>query len=296
MKKETSLVKNTGSVDVFDREWEIALTSQDGRYLIYPCDHPVKQFDLFESIKIARIEKLLQKSAFSGSRTLEYGCGAAGISIYLANRGYDTYICDLSQNALKVALLNEHRHQDINRVYPIKKTIADIFKLPYQSNSFDMVMSYGLLEHFEPALLSEVLAEIIRTLRPGGLFLADIAHGRLSMYTLGIWTSMLASMLVNLVSMRWRKLSSIPDAYLEHYYENKIDDRKWKYILQSAGLAQVEVMVCHPYPPLALSGKAEQVYTSLLSKMRPAWNWYHETQPVLFRNLGWLYLACGIKM
>ena len=49
---------------------------------------------------------------------------------------------------------------------------ADARILPFKNASFEVVLSGGLLEHFPDPL--PVLTEMVRILRPGGIFYADV--------------------------------------------------------------------------------------------------------------------------
>jgi hypothetical protein len=69
----------------------------------------------------------------------------------------------------------------------------------------------------------------------------------------------------------------------------------WAEALLRADLHNVQLRVCRPFPPLALSGWPERVYVRLLQKLRPFWEWFDRTQPSWGRNWGWIYLVWGEK-
>jgi SAM-dependent methyltransferase len=287
--------RHLGSATDFDREWAKALDRDVGQVLIYPAAQPATQFDLFEKVKSEEIDALLEDHHFTSGLVLEYGCGAAGISIYLANRGFRTVALDLSPKALYLARLNMERHRAASEPGQIAMTTGNVLRLPFADAVFGVVMSYGLLEHFAPDVVDAVLNEVIRTLRPGGLFLADIVPGRFSVRTLGTWLSLIASIVFHALTLRWQRLSELPGAYLDALYENDLDDRAWSSALQRGGLHDVQVRICHPFPPLALSGQPEKIYVSLMRRLYPVWRWFHHTQPLWARWWGWLYLVWGVK-
>lgn len=287
--------RQLGSPEDFEHEWLEALSVNDSRYLIYPSDNPLKQFDLFEQVKAQHVITVLTQHGHNSGRVLEFGCGAAGMSIYLANRGFDAIACDLSRSALRVAQLNAGRHLSNSAIHPVTYVAGNVFQLPFPNGAFDVVMSYGLLEHFSPGTLQAVLPEITRILRPGGLFISDIAHGRFSVRTLGIFASLIGSMMAHLLSFRWQRLPGLPTAYLNHYYENNLDSAGWTRALEHSGLVNVEVRVQQPFPPLALAGPLERAYVRLLRSMEFFWNWFDYSQPRWGAHWGWLYLASGNK-
>lgn len=284
-----------GSVEDFEKEWARALDQDGGRWLIYPSAQPITQFELFEHVKAREVDDLLDKHCLRKGLVLEYGCGAAGMSIYLANKGFDAVACDISFNALRLARLNMTRHLASDLVGRFNPLCADVFHLPFADATFDVVMSYGLLEHFASEAINAVLVEVIRTLRPGGLFIADIAHGRFSVRTLGILLSLTGSTIFHAITLRWRRLPNLWNAYLRAFYENKLSDREWLDALRRAGLHNVHLRICHPFPPLALSNRPERIYVWLMRCLRSLWDWFHRSQPPWARWWGWLYLVWGVK-
>ena len=216
------------------------------------------------------------------------------MSIFLANHGFLSFACDLSDYALQLAGLNAQAHPGNSSNY-FFRTRADTFTLPFDDAAFDVVMSYGLLEHFNPEMVTLVIAEVMRVLRPGGLFIADIAHGRFSVRKLGVWLSLVSSLVFHAITLRWRRLRDLPRSYTAHYYENELNDQDWIQVVQNAGVRNVQLQICHPFPPLALSGRLERLYVSGLLLMRPLWEWFHRVQPAWGRSWGWLYLVWGEK-
>lgn len=90
--------RTAGSIAEFEDDWRYVLDSKDERFLIFPSRTSRRQVDLLEWIKARKIEGLLSEAQINSGRILEYGCGAAGISLYLSQRHYDAHLCDLSFN------------------------------------------------------------------------------------------------------------------------------------------------------------------------------------------------------
>ena len=83
------------------------------------------------------------------AKILDAGCGTGKLASFWLNEGYDALGVDISDVALS-----------ITNKKGVKTVKADILRLPFEDNSFDLVYSDGLLEHFidpEP-----VLAELFR--------------------------------------------------------------------------------------------------------------------------------------
>lgn len=100
-------------------------------------------------------------------RCLEVGCGRGSLSAYFADAGWECSLLDISsavigraQVAFEEAGLNARFH------------VGDCLQLPYEDNSYDLVFSIGLLEHFEN--IRPVIAEQVRVLDKGGVFIGYI--------------------------------------------------------------------------------------------------------------------------
>ena len=96
----------------------------------------------------------------SGQRVLELGCGAGNLASYMYEKGVSIVASDIAQAAIDHA--REH-HPNIE----FRTHSAD--DLPYENNSFDVVMSFDVLEHLPDVNLH--LHEVWRALKPGGYYL-----------------------------------------------------------------------------------------------------------------------------
>lgn len=113
------------------------------------------------------INALHQTANLQLVKTLEIGCGSAVDSAELARRGSQAFALDYAWQAFLHAK---------NHVREMKQTVrfaaGDTFNLPFAENTFDIVFSQGLIEHFtNPA---QAIAEQTRVLRPGGILCVDV--------------------------------------------------------------------------------------------------------------------------
>jgi SAM-dependent methyltransferase len=284
-----------GSTAEFKDDWRRVLETNDPRYLVYPSPITGRQLDFLEWIKAHQIVDLLREERIAVGRLLEYGCGAAGISIYMAKLGYESHICDLSPMALEVASRNRERNApDISFASSVS---ANALELPYADGSFDVVMSFGLLEHFEPEPLNRLLADVIRVLKPAGLFIADIVPGpeRLNARTIGIMASYVGSLGFHLLRGKWLRARELHRLYFDYYYENTHDDGLWASKLRQHGLCNVNVDVCRPFPPLALAGIAERAYTGVMRRSIEWHRRFDQANSWFVRRWGWMYFATARK-
>jgi ubiquinone/menaquinone biosynthesis C-methylase UbiE len=111
-------------------------------------------------------------SAAPRAQYLELGAGRGTTSMYLASRGCDVTMVDLSSAGFKVAQANFAREG--LRLPTLVQADARQTDLP--PASFDCIFNIGLLEHFADP--RPVLAESVRLLRPGGLQFAVVIPDR----------------------------------------------------------------------------------------------------------------------
>lgn len=282
-----------GNPDVFDAEWREALASGDPRWLSYPADAPRTQAELLEHVKAQQVMAILAEHGIHSGRVLEYACGSAGMSAYLANQQFEVVATDLSVNALHLA-----RRNAAERAVPdeqLTTSVGDIFQLPFADHSFDVVMSYGLLEHFTEEALTRLLAETSRVLRPGGIHIVDIIHGRRSIRTLATIANFAASACASVLRGRADQLPQLRSAYFNHYFENTLRASEYAALFRESGLQQVQAHTCRPFPLLAVSGAAERLYLAAIKLALPLWRWFDRTDVPVVNALGWMYLVYGIK-
>jgi ubiquinone/menaquinone biosynthesis C-methylase UbiE len=110
-----------------------------------------------------KIPELLQKYAI-GKKTLDYGCGSGDSTLFLNELGLDVEGVDICNEMLK-----EAKKLNIGNLFKLIKSA----KLPYAKNTFDIVFSsFVLFEISSKIELKNVISEICRILKKGGIFIA----------------------------------------------------------------------------------------------------------------------------
>jgi SAM-dependent methyltransferase len=119
---------------------------------------------------------------YKKAKILECGCGGARNSVYLALKGFDVSCSDFSQEGLRLAKANFN-------ALNLRGTflLDDLMNSKIEPESFDCVMSFGLLEHFKD--LDPVVKAITRLVKPGGIQIHIIIPKKFSVQTLAniIW-------------------------------------------------------------------------------------------------------------
>jgi 2-polyprenyl-3-methyl-5-hydroxy-6-metoxy-1,4-benzoquinol methylase len=142
--------------DLWDNSWTDSIKYQGiERYLAIN-----KKLDLL-------FKKYLQKG---NKKILEIGCAKAKKLIYFAKEFYyDIYGIDYSENGVESATENLRRAG-------VKGTILceDIFETSLEENSFDIVYSMGLIEHFEDP--TDIIDAHIKLVKKGGIVIITIPN------------------------------------------------------------------------------------------------------------------------
>lgn len=102
---------------------------------------------------------------------LDFGCGNGRHLTFLALDGWDVTGCDVSSEAVGLAaaaLADVHQERRVD-------VLAR--ELPYRTGSFDIVLSHGVFDHIPQSERVHWTHEVVRALKPRGLFYASfIGH------------------------------------------------------------------------------------------------------------------------
>jgi len=159
-------IKISGDKKSFKRSWKATIPERFYSHWIKGDPQNQIQFAFrnhWEVFNILMKSKLFNK----GKRCLEVGCGRGSMSAYFSDNGFDCTLLDISSEAISAA-------QSIFKKNKLKGhfLVGDANNLQFKDNSFDVVVSIGLLEHFED--IESPIKEQIRILDRGGLFLGYI--------------------------------------------------------------------------------------------------------------------------
>lgn len=116
---------------------------------------------------VARYLRSIDADIGPRSRVLDAGSGTGIITLGLYSAGFDparTVTFDLSYNSLVVGR-QQFRRDSKAKEEKISPVQGNVLHLPFEDESFDLVLSCGVLEYVP---LSEGLEELARVIRPGG--------------------------------------------------------------------------------------------------------------------------------
>ncbi len=99
----------------------------------------------------------------SVNRILDAGCGNGRHVLFFQEQGYETYGVDISSESVELG--NEWLKRK-----GLKPTlqIGDITNLPFDDNYFDVIISYGVLDHISFSAAKKAIKEINRVCNTGG--------------------------------------------------------------------------------------------------------------------------------
>jgi len=116
---------------------------------------------------------VLKKYIRKNTLILEAGCGYGHKCIYFNNYGASVVGIDIVKKPLRV--LNSYLKTRSNlQVFTVA---GDVTKLPFRGNVFDVVTSFGVIEHFrKEEEVIETLKEASRVLRNDGFLVLSIPN------------------------------------------------------------------------------------------------------------------------
>lgn len=149
-----------GSVESFDENWRRRPESFYNHFSTKPSNQI--QFAFKNHYEIFNKLIFNKKKVYE---VLEVGCGRGSLSSFFAHSGHKCTLLDISSEVIEIAkkIFKQNNH-NANFV------IGDVENINFKDNSYDVVFSIGLMEHFKK--IEKSIQEQLRVLRPGGtLFL-----------------------------------------------------------------------------------------------------------------------------
>lgn len=112
---------------------------------------------------------------------LDLGCGVGRHSVMLSKLGFAVFAVDKSESAcVRTRAASSAANVDV------EITLGDYRRLPYADGTFDAVLAYNVVYHGNEDDLLACVAEVTRTLRPGGRYASTMLSKRNAEYGKGV--------------------------------------------------------------------------------------------------------------
>lgn len=229
---------------------------------------------VLDRIKMEYLRSMLPPSGLS----LEVGAGSGRLSCWMGRSGYRTVCVDYSAQALQAARANYAEEAIAGSLVR-----GDGFTLPIQTNTCDVVLSTGLLEHFADPF--PIVKEMVRVLRPGGLFYSDIVPRKFSLFRSLEWLT------------RWRQYLTGTAEATPSLFERPFSAEEVRLLLERAHLRHIHVFpagVVPPYLPfLSRYDWMRTLQVRVVELTTTFWQTWDRTRVAEW--LGFYYFATGHK-
>jgi ubiquinone/menaquinone biosynthesis C-methylase UbiE len=228
------------------------------------------------------------KTLAPGKKMLECGCGSARVSQYMAQRGFQCTLLDYSESALSLAKKN-FEALSLSGTF----VAGDINHLSFSDGQFDVVYSGGVLEFFDDA--QKPINEMVRILRPGGIFAANMVPNKFSIQTIADIERTLAYSFKNLVRGKIKDACKRVRMIPPDYKVSSMPLLKYVRICEKAGLTSVVGLATSPFPALALPRVGRKIYAAIMKKFIKQWHAFNESKSTWTEVWGITYTIYGIK-
>ena len=221
----------------FETSWK---AHRETSYVHWTGGEPKNQIQLAFRQHWELFSELVGRKDGKGFRCLEVGCGRGSLSCYFAAAGYDCTLLDNAPSAIEQARRNFAALQ-----FKGQFDVGDALKMPYADNSFDVIFSIGLLEHFSE--IDAPLREQVRVLKKGGtLFVYVVPEKRVLAQEENEW--------INRLLHSWPGLAAAAAKSDKHpLCRTAFDAATYVRALKGMGVSRIDASGVYPLPMISLS-------------------------------------------
>ena len=258
------MVRYTNDNAEWNKNWK---TRIEANYTHWTKDEPVNQIQLAFRNHWSLFNQFMESPHFNGGkRVLEVGCGRGSLSAYFSAAGYDCTLVDRSEEVIEIA-------KSIFSQNKLKGNflVGDAYDMQLGNNTFDIVFSIGLFEHFED--IETPIKEQIRVLERGGLLIAYIVpEYKDNLQKKYEW--------INEILKGYNNDSDSETlAPKEEVYRSDRGSEEYIPVLKTAGLTEISSIGVYPVPMISHStnfpfslmpSKSEKALVKYLNKLLSA--------------------------
>lgn len=118
-----------------------------------------------------RICRVLQPYIFGGGKALDAGCGSGFFSKFFCDQGMTTTALDYSQTALDLAF-----EKTGGQARLLKANLVDEQINSLTENTYDIIFTDGLLEHFSPSDQDRIIKNLADVLDENGVLITFVPN------------------------------------------------------------------------------------------------------------------------
>lgn len=196
-----------------------------------------KGVDYDEHLKLTEYQssyKYFKQRYPQGLKILEAGCGLGRWAIRLAQDGHDVTGIEVEEEALW-----RIRHETF--LTGLSLVVGDIFEMGFKDKSFDVVLSLGVLEHFEKKdVQKQAILEHVRVLKDDGAFFVTVPYLNLLRF------------MIHIPILSVIRLVSLLIGRKTYFTEYRYTRDEFKRILLDCGLEVTDTLFDDFQPPYSM--------------------------------------------
>ena len=267
--------------------WENFWDDNSNRDLLLGINNPNRFEDVIWKVGLEQWKEIFDSLA-PESKILECGCGSANVSRYMARYGYKSTVLDYALSGIELAktrFLQSNLKADF--------VLGDINKLPFEDNSFDIIFSGGVLEYFKN--YETPISEMIRVLRPGGVFAANMVPKKFSIQTIADLQRTLAHSIQALLKGKFNDVFKSINLVPKSANVNNATLEDYKKVASKFGLCNIEIRCINPFPLLSLPSSLQKKYIKYVCQNLNLWRKFNASDKPWKRHIGMGYMIFGTK-
>lgn len=124
---------------------------------------PYRELPWFRQSPNPFLVRLVRAGSLARGRSIDIGCGAGTVALWLARNGYRALGVDISPTAIAAA-----RRRALRRARPPRFEVASAYALPLGDRRADLATDFGCFHTQPPERRAAYAREVARVLRPNG--------------------------------------------------------------------------------------------------------------------------------